>query len=455
MMTKPNYLQEVIDTHALKENILSKQAKVGIIGLGYVGLPLAHVAHGAHFHVTGFDVDTLKIQKLNQKTSYIRHIGNDVISEIMDSGRFVPTNDFAQLSHMDVIIMCVPTPLSKYRDPDMSYVENTTRTIAKYLRPGQLVILESTTYPGTSRDLMLPILEETGLKAGRDFFIGYSPEREDPGNPKFSTIKIPKVVGGFGEESIALTDALYQTFGITTIPVSSLETAEAVKLTENIFRSVNIALVNELKVVFSAMDIDIWEVIEAAKTKPFGFMPFYPGPGLGGHCIPIDPFYLTWKAREFGLSTRFIELAGEINTSMPHYVIGKLQEVLDQRFQKSLHSSKILIVGAAYKKNVDDPRESPSFVIMESLIKRGAVVSYFDPFVPEILPMREHPTLVGMRSMTLSPQTLKTYDAAFIITDHDDVDYDMIVENTPVTVDTRHATKNIKNGALLQKIIKA
>ncbi len=453
-MTKPNYMREVIDTNALKENILSKQAKIGIIGLGYVGLPLAHVAHGAHFSVTGFDVDTLKIQKLNQKTSYIRHIGNDVISEIMDSGRFMPTDDFTQLSNMDVIIMCVPTPLSKYRDPDMSYVESTTRTIAKYLRPGQLVILESTTYPGTSRDLMLPILEETGLKAGRDFFIGYSPEREDPGNPKFSTIKIPKVVGGFGEESIAFTDALYQTFGITTIPVSSLETAEAVKLTENIFRSVNIALVNELKVVFSAMGIDIWEVIEAAKTKPFGFMPFYPGPGLGGHCIPIDPFYLTWKAREFGLSTRFIELAGEINTSMPHYVIGQLQEALDQRFQKSLHGSKILIVGAAYKKNVDDPRESPSFVIMESLIKRGAVVSYFDPFVPEILPMREHPTLVGMRSISLSPQNLRTYDAAFIITDHDDVDYDMIVENTPVTVDTRHATKNI-NNALLQKVIKA
>lgn len=444
-----------INIETLKQNILSKKATVGIIGLGYVGLPLVHVAHGADFHVVGFDVDEGKISKLKSKQSYIRHINDAVVADIMGTGKFIPTSDFTKLRDVDVIIMCVPTPLSKYRDPDMSYVEATTRMIAKHLRPGHLVILESTTYPGTSRELMIPILEEGGLKAGKDFFIGYSPEREDPGNPTFSTIKIPKVVGGFGEDSINLTDALYQTFGIHTIPVSSLETAEAVKLTENIFRSVNIALVNELKTVFSAMGIDIWEVIDAAKTKPFGFMPFYPGPGLGGHCIPIDPFYLTWKAREFGLSTRFIELAGEINTSMPQYVITKLQDTLDTQFQKSIHSSRILIVGAAYKKNVDDPRESPSFVIMESLMKRGAIVDYTDPFVPEILPMREHPTLVGMKSVSLTPDTLKTYDAAFIITDHDDVDYEMIVRHTPVTVDTRHATKKITDPQLRHKIVKA
>lgn len=444
-----------MDFNQLKENILNKKARIGIIGLGYVGLPLVHVAHSAGFNVVGFDVDQAKIDKLNNKQSYIRHIGDSLVQEIMGSGRFTPTADFSMLKDVDVIIMCVPTPLSKYRDPDMSYVESTTRTVARHLRSGHLVVLESTTYPGTSRELMLPILEEGGLKAGKDFFIGYSPEREDPGNPNFSTVKIPKVVGGYGEESIQLTDAVYKTFGIQTISVSSLETAEAVKLTENIFRSVNIALVNELKTVFSEMGIDVWEVIEAAKTKPFGFMPFYPGPGLGGHCIPIDPFYLTWKAREYGLSTKFIELAGEINTSMPHYVIAKLQQTLDDRFQKSIKGSKILIVGAAYKKNVDDARESPAFVIMEKLKERGAHVDYTDPYVPEILPSREHPTLAGMKSVTLSKENLEKYDAAFIITDHDQVDYEMIVKYTPVTVDTRNATKTVDNPILREKIVKA
>jgi len=436
-------------------NINQKKAHVAVLGLGYVGLPLVQVAHQAGFSVTGFDVDQSKIDKLNNKESYIRHISKESVSDLMETGRFEPTSDAKKLALCDVIIMCVPTPLSKYRDPDMSYVEGTARIIKDHLRPGQLIILESTTYPGTSREVIIPILEETGMKAGKDFYIGYSPEREDPGNAKFSTIKIPKVVGGLDPQSQELTRAVYDTFGIDTILVSSLDTAEAVKLTENIFRSVNIALVNELKTVFTAMGIDVWEVINAAKTKPFGFMPFYPGPGLGGHCIPIDPFYLTWKAREFGLSTRFIELAGEINTSMPFYVCNTLAETLDKQFQKSLKGSKILIVGVAYKKNVDDARESPAFVIMEYLEKRGAILDYYDPFVPEILPMREHPSLVSRKSITLSKEALKGYDAAFVITDHDDVDYSMIVESTPVTVDTRNATASITNASLRNKIVKA
>lgn len=439
----------------LLAKVLEKKATIGVIGLGYVGLPLVQVAHNAGCTVIGLDVDEEKVQKLSQKKSYIRHIGDDSVASLVESGRFHATTDFSELKDTDVILICVPTPLSKYRDPDMSFVEATTRTVAKNLRPGHLIVLESTTYPGTSRELMLPILEEGGLVAGKDFFIGYSPEREDPGNAQFSTIKIPKVVGGLNVQSAELTQKVYASFGIETVPVSSLETAEAVKLTENIFRSVNIALVNELKTVFSAMDIDIWEVINAAKTKPFGFMPFYPGPGLGGHCIPIDPFYLTWKAREFGLSTHFIELAGEINTSMPLYVIQKLQSALDRRFQKSLSGSRVLIIGAAYKKNVDDPRESPSFVIMENLLEKGAHVDYHDPFVPEILPMREHPTLVGMKSVALSPAILASYDAAFIITDHDNVDYEEIVRHTPLTVDTRNATKAIMDSALRKKIVKA
>lgn len=433
-----------------------KKATVAVIGLGYVGLPLVSVIHKSGFSCIGLDVDAQKIDRLKKKESYIHHISHTLVSELMESGRFHPTTEFSNLSKAHVIIMCVPTPLSKYRDPDMSFVESTATSIGHHLQRGQLVILESTTYPGTCREVIQPILENlSGLKAGEDFFIGYSPEREDPGNALFSTVKIPKVVGGLDDNSLKLATTLYDNFGIHTVPVSSLDTAEAVKLTENIFRSVNIALVNELKVVFDAMSIDVWEVIEAAKTKPFGFMPFYPGPGLGGHCIPIDPFYLTWKAREFGLSTHFIELAGEVNTSMPDYVIQKLRHALDQRFQKSLNGSHILIIGVAYKKNVDDARESPAFVIMEKLKNMGVHLSYADPFVPEIQPSREHPELSGIKASPLTIDLLNQVDAALIVTDHDHVDYQMIVEHAPLTVDTRHATRFITDLTLRSKIVHA
>ncbi len=439
----------------LFHKIKGKKAMIGVIGLGYVGLPLVSVAYKAGCTVVGFDIDSDKIEKLLHKKSYIHHIPDSLVHELMDDGRFTPTSDFSKLKDADVILMCVPTPLSKYRDPDMSYVEATTKTIANYLRPGQLVILESTTYPGTSNELIKPILESTGLKAGVDFFIGYSPEREDPGNATFSTVKIPKVVGGLDQDSLELTKAVYDSFNIDTVPVSSLKTAEAVKLTENIFRSVNIALVNELKVVFDAMGIDVWEVIDAAKTKPFGYMPFYPGPGLGGHCIPIDPFYLTWKAREYGLSTRFIELAGEVNTSMPFYVIRKLTEALDSRFQKSLKGSRVLIVGIAYKKNVDDARESPSFLIMDHLKTRGVHLDYYDPYIPEIMPIREHPGLVGMRTIAFEKAQMEDYDAALIVTDHDNINYATIVNHVPLVIDSRNATRGIRERHLLEKIVKA
>ena len=437
------------------ERIYAKKATIAVIGLGYVGLPLVCVAHKAGHSVIGFDIDPSKIMNLNRGESYIHHSSKKSIEELQENDRFSATSDFSKLKDADVILMCVPTPLSKYRDPDMSYVVQTTEMIAQHLRKDQLIILESTTYPGTSNELMKPLLESTGLTAGEDFFMGYSPEREDPGNAQFSTIKIPKVVGGLDAQSLALTKAVYDSFGIDTVPVSSLETAEAIKLTENIFRSVNIALVNELKVVFDAMGIDVWEVIEAAKTKPFGYMPFYPGPGLGGHCIPIDPFYLTWKAREFGLSTRFIELAGEVNTSMPFYVLDRLTKALDSRFQKSLKGSHILIVGVAYKKNVDDSRESPAFLIMEHLRERGVNLDYYDPFIPEIKPMREHPNLVGMIGIDLTENSLKKYDAAVIVTDHDHVDYELIVKHTAVTIDARNATRHVTRSDLREKVVKA
>ena len=436
--------------------IESKTATVAVIGLGYVGLPLVSVIHKSGFSCIGLDVDQQKVDLLKEKKSYIHHIPHTLVSELMESGRFSPTTQFSDLKKAHVIIMCVPTPLSKYRDPDMSFVESTANSIGHHLQKGQLVILESTTYPGTCREVIQPILENlSGLKAGEDFFIAYSPEREDPGNASFSTVKIPKVVGGLDEQSLKLATTLYDSFGIHTVPVSSLDTAEAVKLTENIFRSVNIALVNELKVVFDAMGIDVWEVIEAAKTKPFGFMPFYPGPGLGGHCIPIDPFYLTWKAREFGLSTHFIELAGEVNTSMPDYVVQKLRHALDQRFQKSLKGSRVLIAGVAYKKNVDDARESPAFVIMEKLQDMGVQLSYTDPFVPEIQPSREHPTLTGLKSTPLTAEHLQSVDAVLIVTDHDHVDYNLMANHAPLIVDSRHAMGAIKDPKLRKKIVRA
>jgi UDP-N-acetyl-D-glucosamine dehydrogenase len=427
----------------LKKKILEKTACVGVIGLGYVGLPLVKAAFGQHFRVIGFDVDQQKIDKLNKGKSYIKHIPEGFIQQLAQSDRFLPTNDFSKIKDVDIVLICVPTPLTRYRDPDMSYVVKTTQAIAPYLRKDQLIILESTTYPGTSEEVIKPVLEATGLKSGVDFYLSYSPEREDPGNPNFDTASIPKVVGADGAVALDLANTFYQQLTIATVPVSSLATAEAVKLTENIFRCINIALVNELKIVFTAMGIDIWEVIEAAKTKPFGYMPFYPGPGLGGHCIPIDPFYLTWKAREYGLNTRFIELAGEINTSMPTYVVSRLAEALDQKFSKGLNGAKILIVGMAYKKNVDDIRESPAFVIIEHLQNRGAKVSYYDPYVPEVLPMREHKELVGMKCVAWDAQTLAGFDAALICTDHDDVDYSFLVNHSKLVLDTRNATKGI------------
>jgi UDP-N-acetyl-D-glucosamine dehydrogenase len=356
----------------------------------------------------------------------------------------VATSDFARLSTCDAILICVPTPLTRHREPDISYVVETGRNIARHLRRGQLVVLESTTYPGTTAQDLLPVLEHSGLRSGRDFYLAYSPEREDPGNPQYNTRKIPKVVGGQGRAARDLAATLYGQVVAGIVPVSSTDTAEAVKLTENIFRAVNIALVNELKVIFSRMGIDIWEVIEAAKSKPFGYMPFYPGPGLGGHCIPIDPFYLTWKAREFGVSTRFIELAGEVNQAMPDYVVNALAESLDQRFAKRLNGARILLLGLAYKKNVDDMRESPALRLIELLEQRRAVVDYYDPFIPSIPRTREHPNLAGRRSVKWNPRSFTRYNAAVICTDHDEVDYGALVRQSRLVVDSRNATKNVE-----------
>ena len=428
-----------IDVAALRRRFVAREAVIGVIGLGYVGLPLVGAVAESGFAVVGFDVDADKVTLLNAGRSYIKHIPDAVIGGWMRQGRFRAVCDFAELATVDAVLICVPTPLTRHREPDLSYITGTTEAIAPYLRRGQLIVLESTTYPGTTREVMRPILERGGLKSGTDFFLAYSPEREDPGNTEFSTTKIPKVVGGDGADALALVTALYDQFVAGTIPVSTPETAEAVKLTENIFRAVNIALVNELKMVYDAMGIDVWEVIKAASTKPFGFMPFYPGPGLGGHCIPIDPFYLTWKAREYDISTRFIELAGEINTAMPRYVIDRLAGALNDRRGKGLKDALVLILGIAYKKNVDDLRESPTLRIMELLEARGARVAYHDPFVPEVPRSREHPEFAGRRSLALTAGNLRELDVALICTDHDGVDYAAVVEHCPLVIDTRNA----------------
>lgn len=427
------------DVEALCQRFIDRQAVIGVVGLGYVGLPLICAISDKGFKSVGFDIDAAKIEKLSRGESYIGNIHNDRVAAFVNNKMFTPTADFTRLADVDAILMCVPTPLSKNREPDMSYVVETTKTIAKTLRRGQLIVLESTTWPGTTRELVRPILENaTGLKSGVDFFLAFSPEREDPGNAKFHTAIIPKVVGGDGAEALKLAQTMYDQFLAKTVAVSSADTAEAVKLTENIFRAVNIALVNELKVIYDAMGIDIWEVIEAAKTKPFGYMPFYPGPGLGGHCIPIDPFYLTWKAREYNISTRFIELAGEVNVLMPRFVVNRLAETLDDRFGVSMKSAKILLLGMAYKKNVADIRESPSFTIMELLQKRQADISFHDPFVEEIPPTREHAAFTGMRSAPLTPETVAAADAVIVVTDHDSVDYDMVARHAKLIVDTRN-----------------
>lgn len=443
-----------VDVDALDRAFATAQASVGVIGLGYVGIPLVFTLTANKFRVVGFDVDHKRVTQLNQGVSPIKHISAAQVQNVIDSKLFEATEDFTALAKMDAILICVPTPLTKQREPDMFYVVETTKTIARFLRRGQLIVLESTTYPGTTTDVMTPILEQaTGLTAGVDFFMAYSPEREDPGNPEFSASNVPKVVGGDGADALRLVKTLYSKIVPKVVAVSSTQTAEAVKLTENIFRAVNIALVNELKIVYEAMGIDVWEVIDAAKTKPFGFMPFYPGPGLGGHCIPIDPFYLTWKAREFEISTRFIELAGEINTAMPRHVVNHLVTALSNRFEKSIKGAKILLMGLAYKKNVDDMRESPALRVIEIMEHLGASVDYYDPFIPVIPQLREHPNLKGRDGIAYNAAALKKYDAAFIVTDHDDIDYQLLVDHVPLVVDTRNICerKNIKS----EKIIKA
>lgn len=426
----------------LLQSFRTASARVGVIGMGYVGLPLALACIKGGFPTTGFDVDDSKIEDLGGGRSYLKHISGESVNAALGSGKLAATSDFSALKDMDAILICVPTPLAPGNEPDLSYVISTTEVIAKYLRPGQLVVLESTTYPGTTAEIMKPILEAGGLKSGIDFYLAYSPEREDPGNPTHETSIIPKVVGGDGDQALTLAQALYDNVVVKTVPVSSLDTAEAVKLTENIFRSVNIALVNELKLIYGKMGIDIWEVIEAAKTKPFGYMPFYPGPGLGGHCIPIDPFYLTWRAAQFGQKTRFIELAGEINTAMPAHVVGVLADALNQRFAKSLNGAKILILGVAYKKNVDDVRESPAFAIIEMLERKGAETAFYDPHVAEIPQTREHAEMTGRASVEWDPINFGDYDAALIITDHDGVDYEGLVKACPLVVDSRNATRS-------------
>ena len=435
----------------LKEAIQNKSAKVGVVGLGYVGIPLIQAFVKAGFSTMGFDIDQRKVDRLLAGESYIGHIPSSWIAECIGSKRFVPTADMKRLAEADAILICVPTPLSESRDPDLSYIEATARHIAASLRPGQLIVLESTTYPGTTRDVVLPILEASGLKAGKDFFLAYSPEREDPGNPNFTASAIPKVVGGIESQSAELAQILYSHAVVRVVPVSSCEVAEACKILENTYRSVNIAMVNELKVLFDRIGLDVWEVIEAAKTKPFGFQAFYPGPGLGGHCIPIDPFYLSWVARKHGLITRFIELAGEINTSMPLYVINRVTEALNDA-GKPIRGSKICILGIAYKKDVDDPRESPSFELIELLMDRGAVLSYNDPHVPKLPKMRHHRKL-ELNSQPLEPDFLASQDCVLIATDHSAYDYDLIVKHSRLVVDTRNATKNVKVGR--EKIRKA
>ncbi len=433
------------------QRINDKKAKVGVIGLGYVGLPLLRAFIRAGFSAIGFDIDEAKVQKLNAGQSYIGHIPSQWIQEWINTGRFEATADMSRLNEPDAILICVPTPLNESRDPDLQYIEGTTEAIAKVLRRDQLVVLESTTYPGTTRQVMLPVLEATGLKVGQDFYLAFSPEREDPGNPNYSAERIPKVVGGIEPKSTQLATALYSHAVVQVIPVSSAEVAEACKILENTYRAVNIAMVNELKVLFQRLGIDIWEVIEAAKTKPFGFQAFYPGPGLGGHCIPIDPFYLSWLARRHGMTTRFIELAGEINTSMPEYVIHQVIKALNEH-GKPLKGSRVCILGMAYKKDVDDPRESPSFALMEMLLDGGAIVTYNDPYIPK-LPKMRHFRVPEMTSSELTAEFLASQDCVLIATDHSAYDYDFIVQHAPLIVDTRNATKNVKCGR--EKIRKA
>ena len=428
----------------LLQLIHSRQARVGVLGLGYVGLPLVRLFAAAGFRTLGFDVDEAKVARLLAGESYIGHIPATWIAEAIESGQFEPTADARRLAEPDVLLICVPTPLADNRDPDLSFVERTSQQIGAALRTGQLVVLESTTYPGTTRKVVLPTLSAGGLVVERDFLLAYSPEREDPGNPTHRAENIPKVVSGHGPASLAAATAFYRAAIPQVVPVSSLEVAEACKLLENTYRAVNIALVNELKVVFASLGLDVWEVIDAARTKPFGFQAFYPGPGLGGHCIPIDPFYLSWIARQHGANSRFVELAGEINTEMPLYVVERVAQALAET-GRSLSGSKICMLGVAYKRDVDDPRESPAFVLLELLAERGAVLSYNDPFIPRLPSMRHHcpPPLV---SQFLSAEFLAAQDCVLVVTDHSQYDWQFIVDHARLVVDTRGATRHLPRG---------
>lgn len=434
----------------LLQKIKDNEAVVGVVGLGYVGLPLLLEFVEKKMPTVGFDIDPQKIEKLNKGESYIKHIESERIQDALEKKLFRATSDFSDLSSVDCILVAVPTPLSKNREPDISYIVKTSETISKYLRKNQLVVLESSTYPGTTEEVMRPILEKSGLEAHKDFFLAFSPEREDPNNANYSTKTIPKVVGANDPVSLALTTSLYDKVIVQTVPVSSSQAAEATKLLENIFRSVNIALVNEMKVILDRMDIDVWEVINAAKTKPFGFMAFYPGPGLGGHCIPIDPFYLTWKARQYGIATKFIELAGEVNTDMPYYVVNKVGDALNDH-QKSINGSKVLILGMAYKKDIDDLRESPTLKLIELLQDKGAKVDYNDPMIPELWPMRHYQ--YDIKSVELTPENIAEYDAVLISTDHSVYEWDKIVKHAKIVIDTRNATENVTENR--EKIVKA
>ncbi len=438
-----------------------KELRVGIIGCGYVGLPVALRFAEAGHRVLGFDTDPAKVEKLNAGQTYIQHIPAEKIRQYVNCKHFVATTDFARLGELDAILICVPTPLDARREPDLSYIEQTARSISANLRRGQLIVLESTTYPGTTEELVLPILEQSGLRCppaqgpeneniATDFYLAYSPEREDPGNPRYALAQIPKVVGGINPPSRRAAEALYAQIVARVVPVSSTRAAEMSKLLENIFRSVNIALVNELKLLCLRMGLDIWEVIDSASTKPFGFMPFYPGPGLGGHCIPVDPFYLSWKGREYDFATRFIELAGEINTSMPYHVVHAVAEALNQR-EKSLKGACVLLLGVAYKKDVDDLRESPALKIMELLEERGARVDYNDPYFPALHRMRRY-DYSGRRSVELTPEALARYDCVLIATDHSCYDYQSVVDAAPLVVDTRNATRRVTRNR--QKIVR-
>lgn len=429
----------------LEEKIADKSAVIGIVGLGYVGLPLARVFIERGYRVLGFDLDQKKVEQLKAGRSYIGHLPSEWIAACVKEGLLEPTSEMDRLGEPDAILICVPTPLTESRDPDLSYVESTARLISERLRPGQLIVLESTTYPGTTKTVMLPLLEKSGLKCCEDFYLAYSPEREDPGNADFSTDRIPKVVGGHGPTSLRLATALYKQAVSQVVPVSSCEVAEACKVLENTYRAVNIALVNELKKIFERLGIDVWQVIEAAKTKPFGFQAFYPGPGLGGHCIPIDPFYLSWVARKYEMPTRFIELAGEVNASMPEYVVERTALALNDA-GKPIKGSKICILGVAYKPNVDDPRESPSFRLMELLAARGAQLSYSDPHVPHLPTMRQY-EVPELSSSELNPQFLADQDCMLVVTNHAAFDYEAIATHSQLVVDTRNALSEVKSPA--------